>query len=127
MDLWRCILIVNNTLLAEDIPMRVAARFSAKVQSAPKSSRPLKEGILGSQPQHRGTGAGRVEGHATRGDRPLRLMWPRLTLACTPHGAGRRTELSGELQLFVPRYRSVVGGWKEGRWLLVAIGGYWWY
>ena len=67
-----------------------------------------------SQPQHRGTGAGRVEGHATRGDRPLRLMWLRLTLACTPHGVGRRTELSGELQLFVPRYRSVVGGWKEG-------------
>jgi hypothetical protein len=29
------------------------------------------------------------------------------------HGAGRRTELSGELQLFVPRYRSVVGGWKK--------------
>ena len=66
-----------------------------------------------SQPQHRGTGAGRVEGHAIRGDRPSRLMWPRSTLACTPHGAGRRTELSGELQLFVPRYRSVVGGWKE--------------
>ena len=40
-------------------------------------------------------------------------MCPRSTLACTPHGAGRRTELSGELQLFVPRYRSVVGGWKE--------------
>ena len=68
-----------------------------------------------SQPQHRGTGAGRAEGHATRGDRPLRMMWPRSTLACTPHGAGRRTELSGELQLFVSRYLSVVGGWKEGK------------
>ena len=61
---------------------------------------------------------GSLEGHATRGDRPFRLMWPRSTLACTPHGAGRRTELSGELQLFVPRYRSVVGGWKEGRFTL---------
>ena len=61
-----------------------------------------------SQPQHRGTGAGRVEGHATRGDQPLRLMWSRSNLACTPHGAGRRTELSGELQLIVPRYRNVV-------------------
>ena len=72
-----------------------------------------------SQPQHRGTGAGRVEGHAIRGDRPSRPMWPRSTLACTPHGAGRRTELSGELQLFVPRYHSVLGGWKEGRFLIV--------
>ena len=31
------------------------------------------------------------------------------------HTAWGRAELSGELQLFVPRYRSVVGGWKEGR------------
>ena len=51
-----------------------------------------------------------IEGHATRGVRPLRLMWLRSTLACTPHGAGRRTELSRDCN---SSYHATVGGWKE--------------